>query len=76
MLTAEIKINGCLIAHVYAVNKGIVPGFHNKGDCNYDIEVIEIGQSDTPLFRTQITHKRQEGATVLIEKILKVYNQK
>jgi hypothetical protein len=62
MITAEIKINGKLIAHVYAVNKGGDP----DGTCAYLYEVYEVGMGVEGVKRGEVTHDRLDGGLQLI----------
>jgi hypothetical protein len=69
MITAEIKINGCLIGHLYLVNKGTISekkddfkGIYDK--CFYDghFYIVETGES-IPI---DCHHYRSQGAIKLI----------
>lgn len=65
MLSVEIKINGLMIGHIHALNKGIVQGsLHNKYRFEYYIPGKGVVAEGTVL------HMREEGAEVLVSKIL------
>lgn len=67
MLTTEIKINGIMIAHLYAVNKGS----HHDTEYNlYKFEYTRFGEGF--VHRGNILHRQADGAEVLISKILKL----
>lgn len=69
MLTAEIKINGCLLSHVYIHNTGVEPGM---GDCyNYEYEVYNVGEGESKgVIWGFLKHKRSDGALELVKKVL------
>ena len=67
MMTIEIKINGCLISHVYAVNHSTLDIINHR--CMYDCFFTRTDRKSTKSFK--ITHDRDDGAEVLAEKILK-----
>ena len=73
MLTAEIKINGVMIAHVYAVNKGLVPRTTEKkahpfcGEfCTY---AYEYYRPEHTVIRGKVEHFRPNGAAALLKEI-------
>lgn len=68
MLTAEIKINGALLGHLYIINKGPTTGnefLTGLGSYNYKYEYFEVGSNEAPKVGN-ITHKRQDGPLTLI----------
>jgi len=71
MITAEIKVNGCLISHLYIVNKDFLPG--SLTDCTYVYEYYEIGKD---VQRDRITHRKRDGALKLIEIVCKAVGEK
>ena len=62
MLTCEVKINGRLIVHLYAVN---LSGVDNE-NCIYRWEAY---RPDGYLLKGQLMHKREEGALRLVERL-------
>jgi hypothetical protein len=68
LISAEIKVNGVLIYHVYAHNSGAHPT--KAGQTLYRYQVVEIG-IDKPSTQNLVMHTREAGALKLIEKILK-----
>lgn len=83
MITAEIKINGCLIGYIHLINKINVPTKTDMANSIYDrcqytgtFFEIESGKS-IPL---NIRHYRSEGAIKLIslatQQIIKSLNKK
>lgn len=73
MISAEIKINGAMIAHVYAVNvtHQVPPGALGKlkGQDVYRYEVHSI-DSAVPTRKGGVKHHRDDGALLLIEKVI------
>jgi len=71
MLTAEIKVNGCLAVHVYCHNTGIVG---KDGDVVYVYEVYRVnvreGGQQQALHKSTVAHNPKDGAEGLIYKIL------
>ena len=70
MLTAEIKINGKLLGHLYIVNKGYVGNIMDSnrdsiGLHAYDYEYFEIGSNKKPKIG-KVTHSREAGPLTLI----------
>jgi len=76
MLTAEIKINGCLIGHLYITN--ISNHFDNYGDNSYRWEYYCVhAQDGEPSIQIgNLSHKRAEGAIELIRKVTSVISEK
>ena len=75
MLTAEIKINGCMIGHIYIVNEGELG---TSGIYNYSWEYYKPG-SDSPqrvVMSGHTSHTRGEGALTLIKKVVDIVNRK
>ncbi len=71
MLTAELKVNGCLIGHVCIVN---TEDPYNHLDCKdnvwgYEYGVVEFA-SKTGKKRGKVRHNRDDGAFVLLKKVL------
>jgi hypothetical protein len=74
MLTAEIRINGKLLGHLYIINRGCASAAYEIGlvdtptsmdDYLYDYEYFEVGSNKSP--RTgKVAHKREDGALALI----------
>ena len=67
MITAEIKVNGAMIAHVYAVNQGeasILPEV--KDMCFYTYEYY---RPEHTVIRGKVTHFRPNGAAALLKEI-------
>lgn len=71
MLTVEIKVNGALIGHVYAVNEGKkISGrtlFPITGECAYRWEHY---RPDAGVCTGRLKHRREDGAEALVSKIL------
>jgi len=67
MLTADIRINGALIGHLYILNVGL----REDDKTGYKIEYYEPGNE---IKRGFVLHDRQEGASVLVQKALEVVN--
>ena len=66
MLTTEIKINGITIGIIHAQNKG-----KYESDNNYTVYKFQYWRpGDTNVSAGTILHVREEGAEVLIQKIL------
>jgi len=63
MLTAEIKVNGSLIAHMYIVNEGSFDGENAKYR-------YEIYHPDDGIIKGKMSHVRSDGALELIRLIL------
>jgi hypothetical protein len=74
MLTAEIKVNGILLAHVYIHNEGYLPKnlSNDPNFCNYKYEIYEIG-NDTgkSIFKGSVIHDRDLGWLSLLGTIQK-----
>lgn len=73
MITAEIKVNGNMICHLIAVNEGYKSGVSDE--CKYRYEVYFPDTKDTQLINGKVTHHRDEGALILIKKIIDSYVQ-
>lgn len=72
MLSAEIKINGVLIGHLYLHNRTSMEQLCAYPDApnTYYVEYCEIG-SGTPIKTTVIDdHIRKDGALILIKKAI------
>lgn len=74
MLTAEVKMNGKLIKHIYIVNKCDCdmsrmspPPLRVEHKCPYEYEVYHVGQR---IERGGVKHERSDGALALIEKVI------
>ena len=67
MLTAEVKINGALIYHIYVHNEERYIKTHPDAKCSY---YFEIYQPQKEISKGKITHARTDGALVLLNKIL------
>lgn len=63
MLTAEIKINGALISHIYVVNEGEIVG--DNSEYRY-----EIYHPDEKILKGKVKHFRSKGALELVRLIL------
>lgn len=70
MLTAEIKINGVLIGHIYIVNEYT----NADGDASYRWEYYEPDGGLTK--GAGLTHKRSDGAVALIAKVAKLVGKR
>jgi len=82
MITAEIKVNGCLIGHLYCVNicADCAPKHGKKfmtleltvlpedHKCNYEWSYHRVADKTT--HEGRLRHKRGDGAEVLISKIM------
>ena len=62
MLSAEIKINGSLLGHLYLHNLGYLKG--KLTECEYEYEYYEIGKK---IIKGNVIHDRQDGAIKLLE---------
>jgi len=74
MMTAEIKINGITIAHVYAVNKGsVTPDPDVAGLCEYHYEyyIPEGGVTEG-----KVEQYRPNGAAALLRLIFNDISRK
>ena len=65
MLTAEIKVNGCLILHVYVHNTGEMVG----NGYRYEWHVYDVGKAQV-IDRGTVYHELADGAYALIAKVL------
>ena len=76
MLTAEIKINGILIGHLYLHNKTPVDQIHfyPKHPNLYYVEYYEIGTNKVQ--SVEVEHIRNKGALVLIKKAIEALKKK
>ncbi len=64
MLTVEIKVNGSLVAHVYARNIAPIP----SGKYRYEFEFYE---TETRKVRNGcVEHRREDGIVSLVNTIL------
>jgi hypothetical protein len=64
MLTAEIKINGALIVHIYAVNEREL---NDIGETKYRYEIY---RPDSPIRTGEVHHLYGDGAASLIHCII------
>ena len=72
MITAEIKINGMLLYHVYCTNSSKVSiADANDDRYHYEYEVYEIGKGK--VHSGKLVHNRDGGGAKLISDILKNY---
>lgn len=71
MLTAEIKVNGVLIGHVYIHNEGYVNDNLDDDDdmCNYSYHAYDVGEGEI-IGRGTVKHPRKDGAFRLVERVL------
>lgn len=72
MITAEIKVNGCLIAHLYCVNVcncdlGPPVEEGNEHACLYEWSYHKMTGGET--IKGEVTHHRKDGAEELIQLI-------
>lgn len=65
MLSAELKVNGVLVAHLYGHNKGFTDP---DGNYVYFWELYEVGKSKVS--SGTLTHSRPDGLIVLVQKML------
>ncbi len=63
MLTAEIKVNGCLIGHLYVVKVGPLPDEY-RDLYEYDYSYHEIGSEIVT--NGKLPHYRSNGALALV----------
>ena len=71
MLTVEVKVNGCPIGLVTAVNaQGSL-----DGTCQYECEVHTVGEGALRCMPFEVEHHRPEGWAVLVRKILERFEQ-
>jgi len=70
MITIEIRINGALIGHIYAVNLRGAP----DGLCEYRYEYYEPDRGS--LVTGKIKHQRPEGALALVAKLARAAKRK
>jgi hypothetical protein len=68
MLTAEIKINGILIGHLYIHNE-VKEFIDPDGIHPYSAEYYEVGSGE--IKRALLPHRRSDGALTLIAKVIK-----
>ena len=72
MFEVDIKINGCLIGHVYGHNKG---RSSFKEEDSYFYRYYEVQNGAT--YEGELTHSREEGIEPLVQKIFnKIVSQK
>lgn len=69
MLTAEIKVNGVLIGHMYVVNE-----YMHDDEASYRWEYYEPDGGLTK--GVGLTHKRSDGAVALIAKVAKLVGKR
>jgi hypothetical protein len=73
MLTAEIKVNGCLIGHLYMVNTGPIANLEPSdlsGPCAYRWEYYHCDGYPPIQQGEGIIHDRDAGALGLIKKVI------
>ncbi|MDO8640252.1 MAG: hypothetical protein Q7R33_01800 [Nitrosarchaeum sp.] len=72
MITVEIKVNGCLIEHIYAKNIAHVSDTDGGPENLYDYEIYRVskGQKTGEIISGSLTHLYEDGAEVLVQKIL------
>lgn len=63
MLSTEIKVNGCLVGHLYCHNQGPV-----GAACSYFWRYHEVESGHS--FEGTLCHHRKDNITVLVGKIL------
>mgnify|MGYP001161867240 CR=1 FL=1 len=66
MLTAEIKINGALLQHLYILNtiqRKLVKGFELW---KYTAQLYDVGSGKVT--KSTFWHKREDGAVVCVQK--------
>ena len=63
MITVEIRINGALIGHIYAVNERGA----SDGLCEYRYEYYEPDRGG--LVTGKVKHERTKGAAELVKKL-------
>lgn len=68
MLTAEIRVNGIIITYIYTVNMEKTFPYNRKND-EY-IYRYEHYEPDKKLTKGIIKHRRSDGASILINKII------
>lgn len=69
MLTAELKINGTTVVHIYAVNK-VSQGL---GLCEYEYMITDTApyaDRETEIKKGTVVHMRQEGLAELVRAII------
>ena len=72
MLTADLKINGVLISHVYIVRDRNAPLFPADNDeLRYHFELYKPGT--TEVFAGDISHRYGDGGEELVRKVLEAY---
>ena len=67
MLTAEIKVNGALIGHVYIHNEGYLGADTNV--CGYTYHIYDVGEAAI-VKEGHVEHDRSDGAFALINRVL------
>ena len=67
MITAEIKINGTLLGHLYAYNTGIKSEL-DTDVYRYNYEYYKVGEGKVTI--GSITHSRADGAEKLISLLM------
>lgn len=75
MLTAELKVNGINLAHVTVYNKGKDVDDKTK----YWVEAYmpsDDGEEKSFLEQFWVSHKRSDGAFLLIEKVFSIIRRK
>jgi len=65
MITAEIKVNGAMLQHLYIHNQGIADADTSLVTCLYEYEYYRVGTKD-PIVKGCILHDRTNGAGALI----------
>lgn len=65
MLTTEVRVNGVLIYHFYIVNQEFINSKIGH-KYSYNVCFIEKSQNKTGI----VTHKQEDGALVLLKRII------
>jgi hypothetical protein len=70
MFSVEIKVNGCMVVHIYGHNTGIPDAVYNLNDPLhlYSYEIYTLGEKK--LSFGHVLHKQSNGLLTLIRKIL------
>ncbi len=68
MFTAELKINGCLISHIYIHNECQIGG---TGVYVYSYEIYIVNEKQKKsIIKGEINHERLKGGLDLLRRIL------
>lgn len=71
MFTAEIRVNGSLVAHLYGRNVEVL----SDGQCEYDYEYYEVDHPGQLLKIGSVAHDQEDGIAALVSKILAHQNK-